>query len=224
MSTRDLTVLLADVSGSSRIYEKLGDAEALRAIDRCLNRVERAAVAHKGRVVKAIGNEVMAVFASAEDAALAAGDMRQRIDDLPPISGVKLAIRISIRQEAAPEEGNDRANAPAAPPDARLRLRHGGAEIILGPDRPTALLGRDNHCDIVILDSRASRNHGRIERRRDKYVLVDQSTNGTYVTPQGEPEFVLKREEAILRGRGRIAFGHSHREAGPEILEFDILD
>lgn len=222
MPPRNLAVLFADVSGSSRIYEKLGDAEALRAIDRCLNRMERAVIAHKGRVVKAIGNEVMAEFDSAGDAALAAEDMQQRIDDLPPISGIKLAIRISIRSEE--DKDGDRADAPAVPPDTRLRLRHDGAEIILGPDRPTALLGRDNHCDIVVRDTRASRNHGRIERRRDKYVLVDQSTNGTYVTPQGEPEFVLKREEAILRGRGRIAFGHSHREAGPEILEFDILD
>jgi hypothetical protein len=48
-------------------------------------------------------------------------------------------------------------------------------------------------------------------------MLVDQSTNGTFVTVEGEAEFVLKREETILRNRGRIVFGHAwadkHRRA-----------
>jgi predicted component of type VI protein secretion system len=40
----------------------------------------------------------------------------------------------------------------------------------------------------------ASRMHARIERRRDKFVLVDQSSNGTYVRIDGEPEIQLRRE------------------------------
>ena len=47
----------------------------------------------------------------------------------------------------------------------------------------------------------------RIERRRDKFVLIDHSSNGTYVTVQGEPEIVLRREELTLRGRGQVSFG-----------------
>jgi hypothetical protein len=55
-------------------------------------------------------------------------------------------------------------------------------------------------------------------------VLVDQSTNGTYVTFQGELEFALKNEEIPLRGRGRIAFGHSSRDSNAEIVEYEIND
>ena len=62
----------------------------------------------------------------------------------------------------------------------------------------------------------------RSERRRDKYVLVDQSTNGTYVTFRGETEFMLKREETILRGRGRISFGHAFNSDGSETIEFEV--
>ncbi len=77
-------------------------------------------------------------------------------------------------------------------------------------------------CDIAIRDGSASRNHGKIERRRDKFVLADISTNGTYVTFQGEAEFLLKREEIILRNRGRIVFGHAWRSAADETLEFVV--
>ncbi|HTY99482.1 MAG TPA: adenylate/guanylate cyclase domain-containing protein, partial [Rhodocyclaceae bacterium] len=264
MSARDLCVLFADISGSSRLYEKLGDAEALRAVERCLNRMERATAGQKGRVVKTIGDEVMAVFDNADAAAHAAVEMQQRIDGLPPVSGVKLAVRIGFHWGSALEEKDDvfgdtvntasrlagmakggqiltsaetlaafsghphfgsraigdlavkgkaesvpvleviwqetadmtmkSANlAPAVPAATRLRLRHGDKELTLGPERAVATLGRDAHCDIVVRDGRASRNHGRIERRRDKFVLVDQSTNGTYVTVLGEAESALKR-------------------------------
>ena len=63
---RNLCVLFADVSGSTRLYEKLGDKEALHAVERCINRMTRATEQFKGRVIKTIGDEVMAVFDSAE--------------------------------------------------------------------------------------------------------------------------------------------------------------
>ena len=66
----------------------------------------------------------------------------------------------------------------------------------------------------------ASRLHARIERRRDKFVLIDQSTNGTYVTLEGEKEILLRREELILRGRGHISFGHTYQPEPAEVLRF----
>jgi predicted component of type VI protein secretion system len=76
-------------------------------------------------------------------------------------------------------------------------------------------------CDVVISDPRASRTHAKIERRRDRFVLVDMSSNGTFVTFQGEAEFVLKREEVILRGSGQVAFGHA-ADAATELLRFSV--
>ena len=82
---KELSVLFADVSGSTRLYEKLGDTEALRAVDRCLKRMERAVEGFRGRIVKNIGDEVMAVFEKADDAFQAATEMQQRITDLPEL-------------------------------------------------------------------------------------------------------------------------------------------
>ena len=86
------------------------------------------------------------------------------------------------------------------------------------------MLGRDPQNDVVVADRMASRVHARIERRRDRFVLVDQSSNGTFVTMEGEPEIHLRREDLILRGRGRITFGHAWRDAADEVLTFSCID
>ena len=78
--------------------------------------------------------------------------------------------------------------------------------------------------DVVIDDRKASRMHARIERRRDKFVLIDHSSNGTFVTVGDESEVMLRREEWTLRGRGRCSFGHAHGDGPSEVLEFHCLD
>ena len=66
--------------------------------------------------------------------------------------------------------------------------------------------------------------HAHIERRRDKFVLVDHSSNGTWVTVEGRPEITLRREELILRGRGHVSFGHAFADDPAEVLAFASFD
>jgi len=101
-----------------------------------------------------------------------------------------------------------------------LCVLHGGRSIEL--DHDSIVLGRDPQCNVVISDRNASRQHARIERRRDKFFLVDQSTNGTFVAFANEPELVLRREELMLRGSGRIGFGHSLDQDGTETVTFSV--
>jgi predicted component of type VI protein secretion system len=82
------------------------------------------------------------------------------------------------------------------------------------------LIGRDPAADLVIADPKASRQHARIEKRRDKFVLTDQSSNGTFLTFSGEPEIGPRREEVMLRRSGRIVFGHSAAEPSADVVEF----
>jgi len=105
-----------------------------------------------------------------------------------------------------------------APIGPRLKLRYRGSELIT---RDTIFLGRDSSNTIFILDPMASRRHAKIELRAGKFVLVDQSSNGTFVTFGGNTEMHLKREEAILHGSGVIAFGHGAQDPGAETIEFD---
>jgi len=83
-----------------------------------------------------------------------------------------------------------------------------------------ATFGRDMDNTFVIADPMASRRHAKIERRTDHFVLVDQSSNGTYVTIGGA-EIRLRREDVVLHSTGRIAFGHSPADANAETVEFD---
>jgi adenylate cyclase len=101
-----------------------------------------------------------------------------------------------------------------------LSLQHAGQVLEL--DYDNIVLGRDAQCNVVISDRNASRQHARIERRRDKFFLVDQSTNGTFVVSQNEPEVVLRREELMLRGNGLIGFGHSVNLPGTETVAFAV--
>ena len=216
-------VLHAEVSGSARLHDKLGDAEMLRAVTRCLHRMERAAAGFDGQLLEAIGDTgLVALFNSAEAAHLAACEMRHRVEDLPPVSGVKLAVQIGFgpAPEAGEMPGQSVSEAIRREP-ARISLRHGGVALALGPDKPEATLGRGPGNDIVIRDPRASRRHASIDRRRDGFVLTDQSSNGTYVSFEGGPEIALKREEVILRGRGHISFGNVCGPETAEIVEFD---
>jgi class 3 adenylate cyclase len=287
--TRNLAVLFADVAGSTRLYETLGDAAALSLVTRCLAEVWLACEGHGGRIIKTIGDEMMAAFPDADRAAEAAAEMQERIASLSPKERVRLAVRVGIHFGLAIDTGNDvfgdsvnvaarmvglakgeqvilssptvaalaaplrdrlrqidslnvkgkqddigifellwqdseaeltaMATRPRALP-AHIRLRHGAKELELDEARPSCTFGRDLSNDVVIADRLASRMHARIERRRDKFVLVDQSSNGTYVTIEGEPEVALRREEMILRGRGTISFGHDRGDGSGECVEF----
>lgn len=97
-----VVVLFADVSGSARLYERLGEAEAVRAVDRCIKRMERSVDSFRGRLVKADTNEMLATFPSAEEACQAAREMQQRVASLPPVSGVQLTVRIGLHTGPVP--------------------------------------------------------------------------------------------------------------------------
>ena len=82
----------------------------------------------------------------------------------------------------------------------------------------TFILGRGKKGDMVVDDKMASREHARIESRRDKFVLTDQSTNSTYVVT-AEGTTYLHREETNLTGERKFSFGREISET-EEILSF----
>ena len=105
------------------------------------------------------------------------------------------------------------------PKNAKLRIVVQGNEVILSSERPAVALGRDASADLVIKERMASRAHGKIERRLDKFILTDHSANGTFITIEGDKEIVLRREEFTLRGHGWVAFGQS-RATATDVVEF----
>ncbi len=76
-----IVVLYADVSGSTRLYEKFGDTIACADIHTCLEILSNVVSQNKGRKIKTIGDEIMCSFYKAEDAAQAAIQMNQDLRD-----------------------------------------------------------------------------------------------------------------------------------------------
>lgn len=110
---------------------------------------------------------------------------------------------------------------PAVPTEGpRIRLTHQGKELTF---KDTIYFGREaagNH--VVMADPMTSRRHAKIELRGGKFVLIDQSANGTFVTLGGDGEIKLRREELILHGSGVICFGHSASNPGAETVRFIV--
>lgn len=107
---KDAGILFADISGTTRLYRTQASGESQYQLDRCLKRMERSIAGNGGKLLTSATDELTATFASADDAVLAAIDMQRRIEDLPPVSGVRLSIRIGVNSgrlddsSAAPSE------------------------------------------------------------------------------------------------------------------------
>src|SRR3989449_6741313 len=92
----EATVLFADVSGSTRLIETQGDAVALKAIARCIERLRKAAESTGGQVVKTIGDEVMVLFPTPDAAVQAAAKMHASVNALPAVGDTKLGVHVGF--------------------------------------------------------------------------------------------------------------------------------
>ncbi len=92
-----------------------------------------------------------------------------------------------------------------------VRLAYADQMVVCSRENhPRIVIGRAKACDLVIADKLASRQHCTLEARDDEFFLLDHSTNGTYVTVEGEHEILLNGEGLALATHGWIAFGHPH--------------
>lgn len=72
------TVLFADICGSTRLYQRLGDVAARSIVSAGMQLIMSAAEEAGGRLVKTLGDEVMCLFPNPDAAAEAAIDMQRR--------------------------------------------------------------------------------------------------------------------------------------------------
>lgn len=101
-----------------------------------------------------------------------------------------------------------------------LELRSKSHITLVDQAHPVATFGRQNHNDFVLKNKRVSRSHARIEYRWGKFVLIDQSSNGTYVIDQKNKKKYLKRDETVLPPVGIICFGEDMDKDSPEAIHF----
>lgn len=163
------------------------------------------------------------VITSGPTAALLSPHLRnftRRLDALP-VKGKAEEVEV---YELLWQTGSDRTVMPTRTPPKTvdtgtpsLHLTYRGVTTTLTGE---ASFGRDTANTVVVTDPTASRLHARVELRGGKFILIDQSSYGTFVSIDGGSEIRLRREEMILHGSGVIAFGHSAGDTGTEVVEF----
>ena len=102
-----------------------------------------------------------------------------------------------------------------------LKLSVGGESYLVEPGA-VLRIGRDAANDIVVATENASRVHARIFTREDHFVIVDQSSNGTFLMADGSREVRLRRSEALLGDRGWIGLGRSAARHGDHVLRYRL--
>ena len=99
------SVLFADISGSTALYESAGDVTAKRIISTAQSGLSAIAKKNSGALIKTIGDEVMYVFPTADDAFNASIGM-QSTNFGEKANGV-LFVRIGFNHGEVIEENND---------------------------------------------------------------------------------------------------------------------
>ena len=85
-------------------------------------------------------------------------------------------------------------------------------------------MGRAEDNDLVIKGNLISRIHAKIEMRRGKFMLVDQSTNGTFVqNVQGEEKFV-RRDSTEISGEGTIGLGRAEQPGTSLAIHYKTIE
>jgi adenylate cyclase len=294
----ELAILFADVVGSTRIYEIMGDLRARDMVLTCVEIMRSATEQHHGTVIKTIGDEIMATFPTANDSVNAASRMQHDIRTHAElkVEGQPIAIRIgghfgpvvlenrdifgaavhtanrmtsqakagqimvtsAIVERLAPEwrsavrqidvatlkgktsedelyevlwqKEDATSMLPAIALGAavarekqrvrRLRLRYQGGEIVMDDARTNITIGRAEENDIIVKGNLISRLHARLEFNRNKFLLFDQSTNGTFVTTREGEEAFVRRDSMQLKGAGLIGFGRVPEQGSSLTIQY----
>lgn len=104
-----------------------------------------------------------------------------------------------------------------------LYLYYQSLEKRITTNSPAILIGRSNQADIAVHSPFVSRRHARLEPRRGKMILTDQSTNGTYVKTQDGANVYLHREEFLLSGEGIISLGTPVSDQNEHLIYFKSM-
>ncbi|MCP5143576.1 MAG: adenylate/guanylate cyclase domain-containing protein [Gammaproteobacteria bacterium] len=94
----DRVIMFADIVGSTRVYESLGDTAANALLRERLELLKRVAAEQGGETVAEIGDEIMCIFERASGAAHAACEMHAELARLPEDDLPVVRLRIGMHQ------------------------------------------------------------------------------------------------------------------------------
>ena len=105
----------------------------------------------------------------------------------------------------------------------RLVLDYRDRTIEVAPGSQIFSMGRGERNSLVVDRELVSRRHADIEFRQGKFILVEHSTNGTYLLLENGARFFVRREEFALHDRGVICLGQAIADDNPDLIRYQCV-
>ena len=282
------SVMFADVAGSTKLYEQMGDERANSIISEVIEIMCDAITTFSGTIIKTIGDEVMCRFSQPDDCAKAAIQIQESLE-LGMIQGAFVSVRIGFHTGKVLIQGDGdifgdtvntaarmagiakgrqvvltKSSAEQLSSELQLKARDFDKVLVKGKEQPLSIselvwentgvtkmvsivgllsqlkkeivlscngkdfsagmdegeiqIGRSPESDFIVDTEFVSRMHAKIAVKRGNFVLIDQSTNGTYVRSQDGNTRYLRRDEAVLTDTGIICLGTKIERGDPNWL------
>ncbi len=108
--------------------------------------------------------------------------------------------------------------------NSRLVVSFRDKSVEVSENRKSINLGRAEDNDLVVKGNLISRIHAKIEMRKGKFMLVDQSTNGTFVQNIRGQERFVRRDSTELGEEGTIGLGRAEEPGSSLAIHFKAAD
>ncbi len=107
---------------------------------------------------------------------------------------------------------------------AKLLLNFRDSTIEVSDQRKSINLGRADDNDLVVKGNLISRIHAKVEMRRGRFILVDQSTNGTFLKDTKGVERFVRRDSSELDEEGTIGLGQSEKMGSTLTIYYKTIE
>jgi class 3 adenylate cyclase len=107
---------------------------------------------------------------------------------------------------------------------SKLLINYRDKSIELSDKRKSINLGRADDNDLVVKGNLISRIHAKIEMRRGKFLLIDQSTNGTFLQDARGQETFVRRDSTELVNEGTIGLGRAEGPGSNLAIYYKAID
>ncbi len=105
-----------------------------------------------------------------------------------------------------------------------IELHFNGDKHVLSSEQSSYKVGRDPACDIIVQGKYVSRMHAKIVYKEGKFLLQDDSFNGTYIKFKNGQKIHVTKNEQTLISDGVMSMGEPVKDEKKSIIQFKILE
>jgi adenylate cyclase len=102
LEVRNIALVFSDLKGSTRLYERIGDAAAYSRVNRHFDFIQQSVARSGGAIVKTMGDGVMCVFSQLDDALRAALGMQEQVASWCREQGIDPPLILKLGVHAGP--------------------------------------------------------------------------------------------------------------------------